>query len=112
MEANEGNGRNARGGTVLEGKAGLVVAIVLAVVAVALAAVQWGILPDEVITHFNMTGSTTSSPKWVPVLLSAGLGLGGAGWLATARSKTGLVLSLVGVAIALMNLVVNTMLVQ
>ena len=93
-------------GTVLEGRAGLVVAAVLGAAAVALAALQWVLLPDQVVVQFGMDGEHYGS-KIVIVIATAALGLGGAAWLAASRAKTGLLVSAIGLALAIMTLVIN-----
>ena len=50
------------------------------------------------------------SPKWFPVLLSAGLGLFGSVWLGVSREKLGLLLAGIGVLIGVIDLAVNGML--
>lgn len=54
MGARENGTRNR--GTVLEGRSGLVAAIALGIAAVALAVAQWVLLPEQVATHFGITG--------------------------------------------------------
>ena len=44
------------------------------------------------------------------MLATATLGLGGAAWLAAARAKTGLLLSVVGAAVGVVTLVINLVL--
>ena len=91
---------------VLEDRRGLVVAAVLAVLTAALVAAEWFLLPDEVVVQFGSSGAHYGS-KTVMALVSAGLGLGGAGWLAYTRLKIGLLLSVVGVGLAAVVLFVN-----
>ena len=105
----DGAVRDRSGGKVLEGRAGLVVAAVLAVAAVALAAVEWVLLPDQVVVQFGISGEHYG-PKTVIVLVTAALGLGGAGWLAAARAQTGLLLGVIGLAVAVVTLVINLVL--
>lgn len=102
-----GTGRS--GGRILEGRAGLAVAAVLAVVAVACAVAEWLLLPDQVIVQFGVSGEHYG-PKWLVVLVSAALGLGGAAWLAAARAKTGLLLAVIGPAVAVVTLAINLVL--
>ncbi len=104
-----GSGAGRNGGTVLEGRAGVVVAAVLAVIAAAMAAAEWFLLPDQVIVQFGVSGEHYG-PKAVIVLATATLGLGGAAWLAAARAKTGLLLSVVGAAVGVVTLVINLVL--
>lgn len=95
-------------GTILEGSKGTALVVALAVAVVALAALQWFLLPDQVVTHFGVTGEVNGwSPKWFPVLLSTGLGLFGTVWFAASREKTGLLLAGIGVAVGIIDLVVN-----
>ena len=102
------NGTRRNRGTVLEGRSGLVAAIVLGGAAVALAAAQWALLPDQVATHFGITGEVNGwSPKRFPVLLSGGLGLFGSVWLGVSREKLGLLLAVIGVLIGVIDLAVN-----
>lgn len=102
------NGTRRNRGTVLEGRSGLVAAIVLGGAAVALAVAQWVLLPDQVATHFGITGEVNGwSPKWFPVLLSGGLGLFGSVWLGVSREKLGLLLAVIGVLIGVIDLAVN-----
>lgn len=109
MGARENGTRNR--GTVLEGRSGLVAAIALGIAAVALAVAQWELLPEQVATHFGITGDVNGwSPKWFPVLLSAGLGLFGSVWLGVSREKLGLLLAGIGVLIGVIDLAVNGML--
>ena len=109
MGARENGTRNR--GTVLEGRSGLMVAIALGIAAVALAIAQWVLLPEQVATHFGITGDVNGwSPKWFPVLLSAGLGLFGSVWLGVSREKLGLLLAGIGVLIGVIDLAVNGML--
>ena len=103
-----GSGAGCNGGTVLEGRAGVVVAAVLAVIAAAMAAAEWFLLPDQVIVQFGVSGEHYG-PKAVIVLATA-LGLGGAAWLAAARAKTGLLLSVVGAAVGVVTLAINLVL--
>lgn len=99
-----------RAGKVLEGRAGLVVAVVLGLATLVLAALQWLLLPDQVVTHFGVTGGVNGwSPKWFPVLLSTGLGLVGSVWLGGSREKTGLLLAVIGVAVGVIDLAVNVL---
>ena len=96
------------GGKVLEGRAGLAVAVALGATSLVLAVLQWFLLPDQVVTHFGVTGEVNGwSPKWFPVLLSTGLGLFGSVWLGLSREKTGLLLAGIGVAVGIIDLVVN-----
>lgn len=104
-----GTVRDHSGGKVLEGRAGLVVAAVLAVATIALAVAEWILLPDQVIVQFGISGEHYG-PKTVIVLITAALGLGGAGWLASARAKTGLLLGVIGLAMAAVTLVINLVL--
>ncbi len=109
MGARENGTRNR--GTVLEGRSGLMVTIALGIAAVALAIAQWVLLPEQVATHFGITGEVNGwSPKWFPVLLSAGLGLFGSVWLGVSREKLGLLLAGIGVLIGVIDLAVNGML--
>ena len=109
MGARENGTRNR--GTVLEGRSGLMVTIALGIAAVALAVAQWVLLPEQVATHFGITGDVNGwSPKWFPVLLSAGLGLFGSVWLGVSREKLGLLLAGIGVLIGVIDLAVNGML--
>ena len=109
MGARENGTRNR--GTVLEGRSGLMVTIALGIAAVALAIAQWVLLPEQVATHFGITGDVNGwSPKWFPVLLSAGLGLFGSVWLGVSREKLGLLLAGIGVLIGVIDLAVNGML--
>lgn len=109
MGARENGTRNR--GTVLEGRSGLVAAIALGIAAVALAVAQWVLLPEQVATHFGITGDVNGwSPKWFPVLLSAGLGLFGSVWLGVSREKLGLLLAGIGELIGVIDLAVNGML--
>ena len=95
----------------LEGRSGLMVTIALAIAAVALAIAQWVLLPEQVATHFGITGEVNGwSPKWFPVLLSAGLGLFGSVWLGVSREKLGLLLAGIGVLIGVIDLAVNGLL--
>lgn len=98
-----------RGGTVLEGRAGLAVALVLGVAALALMAAEWVLLPEQVVVQFGVTGEHYG-PKAVIVLVTAALGLGGAGWLGATRAKAGLLLAAVGVGLAIVTLAVNLVL--
>ena len=87
------------------------VAVVLGIAAIALAAAQWVLLPEQVATHFGITGEVNGwSPKWFPVLLSAGLGLFGSVWLGVSREKLGLLLAGIGVLIGVIDLAVNGLL--
>lgn len=104
-----GTVRDRSGGRVLEGRAGLVVAAVLAVATIAFAVAEWTLLPDQVIVQFGISGEHYG-PKTVIVLITAALGLGGAGWLAAARAKTGLLLGVIGLAVAAVTLVINLVL--
>ena len=89
MGARENGTRNR--GTVLEGRSGLMV--------------------EQVATHFGITGEVNGwSPKWFPVLLSAGLGLFGSVWLGVSREKLGLLLAGIGVLIGVIDLAVNGLL--
>ena len=109
MGARENGTRNR--GTVLEGRSGLMVTIALGIAAVALAIAQWVLLPEQVATHFGITGDVNGwSPKWFPVLLSAGLGLFGSVWLGVSREKLGLLLAGIGVLIGVIDLAVNGLL--
>ena len=109
MGARENGTRNR--GTVLEGRSGLMVAVVLGIAAIALAAAQWVLLPEQVATHFGITGDVNGwSPKWFPVLLSAGLGLFGSVWLGVSREKLGLLLAGIGLLIGVIDLAVNGLL--
>ena len=109
MGARENGTRNR--GTVLEGRSGLMVAIALGIAAVALAIAQWVLLPEQVATHFGITGDVNGwSPKWFPVLLSAGLGLFGSVWLGVSREKLGLLLAGIGLLIGVIDLAVNGLL--
>ena len=100
--------RERNKGKVLEGKPGLAVAVALGVAAVALAALQWILLPDQVVTHFGVSGQANGwSPKWFLVLLSTGLGLFGAVWFGASREKLGLLLAAIGVVVGVFDLVVN-----
>ena len=109
MGARENGTRNR--GTVLEGRSGLMVAIALGIAAVALAVAQWVLLPEQVATHFGIAGEVNGwSPKWFPVLLSAGLGLFGSVRLGVSREKLGLLLAGIGVLIGVIDLAVNGML--
>lgn len=101
--------RDRSGGRVLEGRAGLVVAAVLALATIALAVAEWTLLPDQVVVQFGISGEHYG-PKPVIVLITAVLGLGGAGWLAAARAKTGLLLGVIGLAVAAVTLVINLVL--
>lgn len=102
--------RRTDDGKVLEGRAGLVVAVALGVVTLVLAVLQWLLLPDQVVTHFGVTGEVNGwSPKWFPVLLSTGLGLIGSVWLGSSRGKTGLLLAVIGVVVGIIDLVVNVL---
>lgn len=99
---------NGLRGTILEGSPGAVVAAVLAAAALGLAAAQWFLLPDQVMSHSpGFFQSASYMPKWMPLLLSTALGLGGAGWFAATRAKAGLFIAVlglvIGVAILLMN---------
>ena len=95
----------------LEGRSGLMVTIALGIAAVALAIAQWVLLPEQVATHFGITGEVNGwSPKWFPVLLSAGLGLFGSVWLGVSREKLGLLLAGIGVLIGVIDLAVNGLL--
>lgn len=96
-------------GTILEGRAGLAVAAALGAAAMALAALQWVLLPDQVVVQFGMDGEHYGS-KVVIVLATAVLGLGGAAWLAASRAKTGLLVGAIGLALAIMTLVINLVL--
>ena len=107
MGARENGTRNR--GTVLEGRSGLVAAIALGIAAVALAIAQWVLLPEQVATHFGITGDVNGW-KWFPVLLSAGLGLFGSVWLGVSREKLGLLLAGIGVLIGVIDLAVNGLL--
>ena len=105
-----GSGAGCNGGTVLEGRAG---------VAGGRGAGRdrrrpwrrrkWFLLPDQVIVQFGVSGEHYG-PKAVIVLATAALGLGGAAWLAAARAKTGLLLSVVGAAVGVVTLVINLVL--
>lgn len=106
---NTGSMRDRSGGRVLEGRAGVAVAAVLAVVVIALVVAEWLLLPDQVIVQFGISGEHYG-PKPVIVLITAALGLGGAAWLAAARAKTGLLLSVIGLAVAAVTLVINLVL--
>ena len=76
-----------------------------------MAVAQWVLLPEQVATHFGITGDVNGwSPKWFPVLLSAGLGLFGSVWLGVSREKLGLLLAGIGVLIGVIDLAVNGML--
>ena len=109
MGARENGTRNR--GTVLEGRSGLMVTIALGIAAVALAIAQWVLLPEQVATHFGITGDVNGwSPKWFPVLLSAGLGLFGSVWLGVSREKLGLLLAGIGLLIGVIDLAVNGLL--
>lgn len=109
MGARENGTRNR--GTVLEGRSGLMVTIALGIAAVALAIAQWVLLPEQVATHFGITGEVNGwSPKWFPVLLSAGLGLFGSVWLGVSREKLGLLLAGIGLLIGVIDLAVNGLL--
>ncbi len=100
--------RERNKGKVLEGTSGLAVAVALGVAAVALAALQWFLLPDQVVTHFGVNGQANGwSPKWFLVLLSTGLGLFGAAWFGASREKPGLLLAAIGVMVGALDLVVN-----
>ena len=81
----------------------------LAVVVIALVFAEWLLLPDQVIVQFGISGEHYG-PKPVIVLVTATLGLGGAAWLAATRAKTGLLLSVIGLAVAVVTLVINLML--
>ena len=83
--------------------------VVLAVIAAAMAAAEWFLLPDQVIVQFGVSGEHYG-PKAVIVLATAALGLGGAAWLAAARAKTGLLLSVVGAAVGVVTLAINLVL--
>ena len=72
---NTGSMRDRGGGRVLEGRAGLAVAAVLAVVVIALVFAEWLLLPDQVIVQFGISGEHYG-PKPVIVLVTATLGLG------------------------------------
>lgn len=96
-------------GTIFEGRTGLIVAAVLSVAAVVLTVLQWVLLPDQVVVQFGMDGEHYGS-KLVIVVVTAALGLGGAAWLAASRAKTGLLVSAIGLALAVMTIVINLML--
>lgn len=96
-------------GTVLEGSEGLVVAALLAAVSLGLAAAQWFLLPDQVISHSQgFYQSASYMPKWMPLVISTALGVGGAAWFAGTRMKVALFVAalglVVGAAILLMNM--------
>lgn len=98
--------RDHSGGKVLEGRAGLAAAAVLALAAIAFVVAEWILLPDQVIVQFGISGEHYG-PKPIVMLITAALGLGGAGWLAAARAKTGLFLGVIGLAVAAVTLVIN-----
>lgn len=104
-----GTVRDHSGGRVLEGRVGLAVAAVLALATIALAVAEWILLPDQVIVQFGISGEHYG-PKPLIVLITAALGLGGAGWMAAARAKTGLLLAVIGLAVAVVTLVINLVL--
>lgn len=95
-------------GTILEGTQGAVVAVVLAAAALGLAAAQWFLLPDQVMSHSpGFFQSASYMPKWIPLLLSTVLGLGGAGWFAATRAKAGLLVAVLGLVIGASILLMN-----
>lgn len=109
MGAYEGKVRGRCEGTVLEGRAGLAVALALGVAALAFMALEWFLLPDQVVVQFGISGEHYG-PKAVVVLITAALGVGGAAWLGVSRAKTGLLLSAVGSGLALVTLAINLVL--
>ena len=109
MGAYEGKARGRCEGTVLEGRAGLAVALALGVAALAFMALEWFLLPDQVVVQFGLSGEHYG-PKAVVVLITAALGVGGAAWLGVSRAKTGLLLSAVGSGLALVTLAINLVL--
>lgn len=95
-------------GTILEGRAGLVVAVALGVAAAVLAALQWMLLPDQVAMQFGLNGQVnTWAPKWFPVAATAALGLVGAVWFGASRQKVGLLVAAIGVGAGVISLVMN-----
>ncbi|OUO91309.1 hypothetical protein B5F40_04180 [Gordonibacter sp. An230] len=106
MGTKENRGRNRV--AALEGRAGLVAAGVLGVVAAALAVAQWMLLPDQVVTHFGVTGEANGwSPKWLSILIPTGLGLFGSIWLGVSRDRRALLVAAIGVLIGIVNIATN-----